>query len=267
MPNLNPLLLACALAGASLAAAPPPAAPVAPLLPGEALALTGPDGQTYRFGDSAREYPMGCLAELAWLKLEGSEWGSQDVLFKCTGSWAGHACWLPKGHGRIDLGQALQGNCSLAFLAWSQASVGRWLQDYGPGPARARLEEAFAPFLGDRMPPGEDLPALTPEWVGEGELLRTSADGMLQWLMDPAQDTTIRMARRLLLSFREFNIKQNVWWITSGAAPAGADPAHGSAWAVGGNGQVIAVLHLPVGQGKAEGLARFRAVLMVPAGK
>ena len=210
---------------------------------------------------------MGCLAELAWLKLEGSEWASMDILFKCTGSWAGHPCSDPKGHGKVDLAQALQGTCSLAFLAWTRASVPGWLRDYGSGPARVRLEDAFGPFLGQRMPPGEELPDLTPEWIGEGELLRTSAEGMLAWLMDPAQDATVRMARRLLLSFRESNLKEQVWWITSGTAPVAAAPAASSAWAVGGNGQILAVLHLPPGRSKADGLARFRAIMMVPAGK
>jgi len=251
------LVSVCALA----AAAPPPArTPVAPLLAGEALAVAGPDGVLHPFGEAARELPLGSLAKLVWLKLEGSEWGSMGVQFNCTGAWKGNRCSRPKGHGRVELTKALLEDCDLAFLAWGQASVQWWLRDYGEGAARARLEDAFGPFLGKRMPPGEELPAIEAPWVGAGELLRASPEAMLRWLMDPAQDETLRMARRHLLSFKQYNYKQNAWWILAGSAP---DPAGASAWAVGGNGQILAVLHLPPGNGRSEAMARFRAVMMI----
>jgi hypothetical protein len=258
------LVSACVL---SAAAPPPSKTPVAPLLPGEALALSGPDGIVYPFGDASRELPMGSLAKLVWLKLEGSEWGSMGVQFNCTGEFKGNHCWLPKGHGRVDLAKALQGDCDLAFLAWAQASVQWWLRDYGPGAARARLEDTFGPFLGNRMPPGEDLPPMDMAWVGSGDLLRTSAEGMLNWLMDPAQDETLRMARRNLLSFKQFNYKENVWWVVVGTASLPGTPGGSFGWAVGGNGQITAVMRLPPGKGRAEGLARFRTVMMVPLEK
>jgi hypothetical protein len=258
------LVSVCALSAAVPA---PPKTPVAPLLPGEGLALTGPDGLVYEFGESSKEFPMGSLADLVWLKLEGSEWGSMNVQFNCTGTFKGQHCWRPKGHGRVDLATALAESCDLAFLAWGQASVQWWLRDYGEGAARARLEDTFAPFLGKRMPPGENLPDIDPPWVGNGDLLRASPETMLLWLMDPAQDETLRMARRLLLSFKDYNYKQNVWWIETGAAPASAEAGGASAWAAGGNGKIIAVLHLPAGKGKADSLARFRAIMMVPAGQ
>lgn len=255
------LVTVCALS----AAPPPPKTPVAPLLPGEALALAGPDGVPFLFGDTSRESPMGCLADLVWLKLEGSEWGAMNVQFNCTGMFKGHACSRPKGHGKVDLAKALQENCDLAFLVWGQASVQWWLRDYGEGPARARLEDVFGPFLGNRMPPGNDLPAIEPPWIGDGDLLRTSPQAMLAWLTDPAQEETVHMARRLLLSFVKANYKQNIWWIQTGTAPEGKGAT--SAWAVGGNGKVVAVLHLPQGKGKADALARFRAIMLVPPDK
>jgi hypothetical protein len=257
------LLFACALTAAP--AAPPPPAP--PLQPGEALALAGPDGEVYLFGEASREYPMGSLAKLAWLKLEGASWSAMGVQFNCTGSWNGYNCWLRKGHGKVDLAKALQESCNLAFLAWAQGSVSGWLRDYGEGAARVRLEDAFGPFLGNRMPPGEGLPRLDPAWVGDGDLLRTSPEAMLRWLVDPAQDETVRLCRRLLLNFRQTTFQDQVWWIKTGTAPVPSDPGSTSAWAAGSNGSVTAVLHLPRGKGKEDGLQRFRTLMGVPAGK
>jgi hypothetical protein len=269
--NLKPLLLAFTFALA--AAPPPPAAPplptgamLAPLLPGESLAVAGPDGVVHLFGeDAAREAPMGSLAKLVWIKLEGSQWASMDVRFNCTGTWQGYHCWLPKGHGKVDLAGALQESCNLAFLAWGRASVDYWKRDYGEGAGRARLEDAFGPFLGNRMPPGEGIPDIDPAWIGDGDLLRTSPEAFLNWLLDPAQDPTLRQTRRLLLSFVSQTFKQNMWWIKSGTAPVPSEPGATSAWAAGSNGVITAVLHLPRGRGKADGLARFRAIMMVPA--
>ena len=59
------------------------------------------------------------------------------------------------------------------------------------------------------------------------------------------------------------NFRQNAWWIQAGSAPAPPVPGATSIWAVGSNGQITAVLHLPQGRSRADGLARFRAVLMV----
>jgi hypothetical protein len=254
----------------TLSAARPPApvkTPVAPLLPGEALALAGPDGVVYTFGDASREVPLGSLAELVWIKLEGLDWGSMSVAFNCTGMFKGHPCSNPKGHGRVDLAKALAENCDNAFLAWGQASVQWWMRDYGEGAARARLEDTFDPFLGNRMPPGEDLPDIEPPWIGQGDLLRTTPEAMLRWLIDPAQDETVRNVRRLLLTFKQYNYKDAVWWIHTGTAPEPGVPAATSAWAVGGNGQITAVLHLPKGKSKADGLARFRTIMMVAPDK
>jgi hypothetical protein len=260
------LLFACLLAAAPLtAAAAPPAPPVAPLLPGEGLALAGPDGTVYTFGEASREFPMGSLAKLVWIGLEGIQWASSNVGFNCTGQWRGHSCWLRKGHGKVDLAKALQDSCNLAFLAWIQTSAQVWTKDYGEGAARARLEDAFGPFLGNRLPPGDGLPSLGPEWVGDGELLRTSPEAMVRWLADPAQDQAVHVTRRLLSSFFQTLSPADSWWIKTGTAPVPGEPGATSAWAAGGNGQVLAVLHLPRGKGKQDGLERFRAVLQVPA--
>jgi hypothetical protein len=271
MSIIKSLLLVCACAlWAAASPTPPPSTPnnpVAPLLPGEALAIAGPDGVVHLFGeDASRELPMGSLAKLVWIKLAGMDWASVDVQFNCTGTWQGYHCWLAKGHGKVDLAKALAESCNLAFLAWGRWSAVGWRRDYGEGAGRALLEDAFSPFLGDRMPPGETIPAIDPPWIGDGDLLRTSPAAMLNWLLDPEQEAAVRMTKRLLLSTQKNGDKEGAWWIKTGTAPVPGDPGSTSAWAAGSNGSITAVLHLPRGRGKADGLARFRAVMMVPAG-
>jgi hypothetical protein len=257
----------CAAAPPALNPQAPPASNQAPLLPGEALAIVGPDGVVHLFGeDASRELPMGSLAKLVWIKLAGMDWASMDVQFNCTGTWQGCHCWLAKGHGKVDLAKALQESCNLAFLAWGRWSAGEWKRDYGEGGGRALMEDAFGPFLGDRMPPGEGIPAIEPPWIGDGDLLRASPATMLTWLQDPAQEAAVRMTKRLLLSNRKNSDKPGVWWINTGTAPVPGDPGSTSAWAAGSNGSITAVLHLPRGRGKADGLDRFRAVMMIPPG-
>lgn len=263
MSNCKALLLAlvCVLA---IAAPPPAKVPLPPLEPGEALALTGPDGVVHRFGPAQVEGPMGGLACLAWLKLEGAEWGASVLAYRCTGSAHGLSCSLPKGHGRVDLPKAMAVGCDLAFLTWANQSGVGWRNDYGEGAARARLEDAFGPFLGNRMPAGEDLPVLNGAWIGAGALLRTSPDALLTWLLDPAQDETVRRVRRLTLSFVQETFQTAAWWVLTATAEVPGEPGKTCAWAVGGNGTLLAVLRLPSGQGRAQALARFRAVLFLP---
>jgi hypothetical protein len=208
---------------------------------------------------------MGSLAKLVWLRLEGEDWSAQDRIFKCTGQMGPHRCWLPKGHGKVDLAKATQESCNLAFLAWAQLSVERWKAELGEGAGRARFEEVFDPFLGDGLPVGDTLPVMSPEWIGDGDLLRTSPEAMLRWLQDPAQDLLLSQCRRLLLGRFEEQFKLDAWWMKTGTGSVPSDASATSAWVVGSNGQVIAVLHLPRGRGKAEGLARFREVMNLPA--
>jgi hypothetical protein len=88
---------------------------------------------------------------------------------------------------------------------------------------------------------------------------------MARWLADPSQELLLVRCRRLLLGFFEEAYKADAWWMKTGTAGVLSDPGATSAWVAGGNGEVIAVLHLPRGRGKAEGLARFRAVMGLPA--
>jgi hypothetical protein len=53
--------------------------------------------------------------------------------------------------------------------------------------------------------------------------------------------------------------------VKTGTAPVPGSPGATCAWAAGGNGLVIAVLLLPRGHGKQEGLERFRALLETAA--
>ncbi len=254
------------LATAAMAAAPPKAPPPRPaLLPGESLALAGPDMEVYRFGDAALEGPMGAFSQLLWAKLEGAVWESGVLSFKCTGAMGPFRCSNPKGHGRVDLAKALREDCRLAFMGWARMSAQRWAEDYGDGPARARMLDVFQPFLGRRLPDAEGVPDLDASWFGEGDLLRASPEALLRWLADPAQEEAVRLYRRLLLSFMDETFKENAWWFKS-AAPAGGAGAT-QAWAVGGNGLVLAVMRLPPGSTREEALARFKAVMVGAAAK
>lgn len=251
------------LAAAALPAAPPKPKPPAPaLLPGEVLAISDPDRTVWTYGDAAGEGPMGDLAGLVWAKLEGDAWLSEDLHFKCSGAAGPFRCTAPKGHGRVDLGQALQGGCRLAFLAWGHYSADRWKVDYGEGAARARLEEAFTPFLGRRMPPGTDLPELNLAWFGEGDLLRTSPEAFLRWLADPAQEEAVRLFRRVSLNAFQDLFRSGQWWIVPAVSAVPGVPGGTQAWAVGGNQLVLAVLRLPPGSTAPAALKRFRDVMV-----
>jgi len=270
----NPRFLGALLAFQLLAAQPPPETGPGPALlaawhapalrPGEGFAITLGDSEVRAFGEARREAPMGSLAKLVWMRLEGAEWSGAGVQYRCKGSDGPFVCWNREGHGRVDLGRALQESCNLAFLTWIAGSRERWLQDYGPDAARARLEETFEPFLGRRLPPGEGLPPLTAAWVGDGDLLRTSPEAFLRWLMDPAQAEVVTFGKRFLAGFwvevKELFGKEG-WWFKTGTAPVPGDSAATSAWVAGGRGSVLVVLHLPRGRGKQEGLVRIREIL------
>jgi len=241
-----------------------PVIPVPALKAGEGLALTLGDGEVKSYGEARREAPMGGLAKLVWMRLEGAEWSSAGVQYRCKGSEGPFACGDRGGHGRLDLGRALKEDCDLAFLAWISASMARWGQDYGEDAGRSRLEDVFSPFLGRRLPPGEALPPLTPDWVGRGDLLRTSPEAFLRWLMEPDKTEVITFGKRYLAGFWvEFMdlFGKEGWWFMTGTAPVPGDPAATSAWVAGGRGQVLVVLHLPRGRGKPDGLARLREIL------
>jgi hypothetical protein len=252
------LAAACAAAvPATLSAAVPPAVqgevlPVPALLAGEGLAVAGPGGILRTWGEAGREAPMGSLAKLVWLAREGPAWEGRGASFHCTGRWEGWTCWRPRGHGTVDLAGALRASCNLAFLAWARESLEMRRARQGESATRAGLEGDFAPFLGNRLPPSEALPPLAPPWVGDGGLLRTRADGFATWLADPARAPLRAQCARLLAD-------RGGWWVKTGTGPGA--PEETCAWAAGSDGTRTAVLRLPRGRGKAEGLARFRALV------
>jgi hypothetical protein len=234
------------------------------LLPGEGFAITLGDEVVHAYGEARKEVPMGSLAKLVWMRLEGAEWASRNVQFKCKGALGPFVCWNREGHGRVDLGKALAESCNLAFLFWIDESRMRWVQDYGEAAGRVRMEEVFAPFLGRRLQPGDGLPPLTPAWVGDGDLLRTSPEAFLRWLMEPDRSEVIMYGKRYLAGFWTemkdlFGLEG--WWFKTGTAPVPGEPTATSAWVAGGRGPVLVVLHLPRGRGKQEGLARVREIL------
>lgn len=211
---------------------------------------------------------MGSLAKLLWLRLEGEEWASRMVTFKCKGELNSIRCWNRKGHGKVDLAKATKESCNLAFLVWSMESEERWKKDYGEGVARYRLERIFKPFLGTRLKAGDSLPALGPEWIGDGDLLRTTPLNMAKWMADPEQEQLLSLCKRMMGgAFDGWIIKGDEWWFKTGTAPmlsASNDPSGTSAWVAGSNGERSVVLHLPTGRGKAEGLARMKEILLLP---
>lgn len=248
-----------------LAAHSAPEPMVAPALkPGEGFAITLGDGEVHAYGEARRESPMGSLSKLVWMRLEGSEWTSKGVSFKCTGKAGAFACWKADGHGRLDVGKALQADCDLAFLLWIADSETHWKKEYGEAAARYRMEEVFSPFLGRRLAMGDTLPPLSSAWVGQGDLLRTSPEAFLQWLMEPQQSEVVTFGKRFLagqwVEMKELFGKEG-WWFKTATAPVPGEPSATSAWVVGGNASTIAVLHLPRGKGHEEGLARLREIL------
>jgi hypothetical protein len=258
------LPLAFALVLGALVPQPSPLAMPTPVLKaGEGFAVTLGDGEVHVYGEATKEAPMGSLAKLVWMRLEGAEWASRSVQFRCKGVAGPFTCWNREGHGRVDLGKALQESCNLAFLAWIAEVQVRWKADYGEAAARVRMEDVFLPFLGRRLPPGEGLPPLTSAWVGDGELLRTSPEAFLRWLMEPEQAQVVTFGKRFLagnwVEVKDLLGKEG-WWFKTGTGPVPGEPAT-SAWVAGGRGPVIVVLHLPRGRGKQEGMARIREIL------
>jgi len=238
----------------------PGALPAEPLRAGEGLALTLADGRIQGFGDIQRVAPMGSLAKLLWLRLEGDAWMNQGMEFQCRGLWRGFHCWKRDGHGAVDLAKALQQSCNLAFLAWAEESLQRDRRQFGEDLTRARLEAVFQPFWGDRVRPEAPLPMLGPAWVGDGDLLQTSPEAFLRWLLAPAQAQLLAQARRLLIPS---HVPERRWWMKTGTAPT-RHRGSTCAWVAGSDGTRTAVLHLPTGRGKAEGLARFHQLLGIP---
>lgn len=245
---------------------PPPSGLTAPVLhPGEVFAWASVDGTCKSFGEDSQETPMGSLASLLWLRLEGEEWASRMVTFKCKGELNGIHCWNRKGHGRVDLAKATLESCNLAFMVWSYESAERWKQDYGEGAARYRLEQTFKPFLENRLKAGETIPVMSPEWIGEGYLLRTTALSMAKWLANADQEPLLSLCKRLMSgTFDGWITKSAEWWFKTGSAPVSGDASGTSVWVAGSDGERSVVLHLPKGHGKAEGLARMKEILLLP---
>jgi hypothetical protein len=238
----------------------------APVLqPGEGFAWASADGTFKDFGEDSKEAPMGSLAELLWLRLEGEEWAARMVSFKCKGELSGLHCWNRKGHGKVDLAKAMVESCNLAFLVWSTESAERWKKDYGEGAARYRLDQVFRSFLGNRLKPGETLPVLGPEWIGDGDLLQTTPLAMAKWLADVEQEPVYNLCKRLLSgAFDGWITKSADWWFKTGASSGPVDSSATFTWVVGSNGERSVVLHLPKGRGKMEALARMKEILLLP---
>jgi len=266
---LRGLLLAGCWALLPLGAQPAPAqpegvVPVPVLKPGEGLAMTLEGGEVQAFGEARAESPMGGLAKLVWLRVEGSAWSAGAVKFRCPGAPGSLACGTPPGHGSVTLARALEEDCDLAFLGWIAEARVRWLQDYGPEVAWYRVSEVFEPFLGRRLPADAALPVFAAPWVGDGELLRTSPEAFLRWLLLPENSEVAAFGRRILAGYWvEMNAlfgKENWWFKTASARVPGA-PAATGAWVAGGRGSTLVVFRAPRGTSRAAALVRLREIL------
>ena len=238
--------------------------PALALKPGEGLALAFEGGEPRSFGEARAVTPMGGLAKLVWLRMEGAAWSTSGVKFRCAGAVGSLACSAVPGHGTVSLAKALQEDCDLAFLAWIAEAQVHWLQDYGPDVARYRLLEVFEPFLGRRLPAGQGLPALTAPWVGDGDLLRTSPEAFVRWLVQPENAEVAAFGRRTLAGYWvEVNVllgKEN-WWFKTALARVPGEPAGTRAWVVGGRGSTLVVFRASLATSRIEALARLRALL------
>lgn len=240
-----PSLLALALGAAA-----PPA-----LRPGEGLAFASPGATPERRGEAAVVSPLGDLAGLLWLRLEGFEWSSRRVAYKCSGRSGDLACTAPKGHGRVDLSLAFERNCRLAFVEWIRQSAGLWNRMEGEAAALLKLEETFAAFAGPRFPKGGKLPPWGLDWAGEGDLLRSSPADLAAWLADPSQDAVSGLFKRYGSGFFEGDVGEDRGWVYVGHAGAGATTW---TWVAGGKSGHAAVLRIPGLLDRPAALQRFR---------
>jgi len=258
------LLVGLGLGAQSAEASGKPLLPGLVLEAGEGLAVALGDNEVQLLGEARTEAPLGGLAKLVWMRLEGADWTSRGLRFKCTGSLAPFLCTTVKGHGRVDVAGALREDCDLAFLAWIADSKRRWLEEYTEAPARLRLMEGFGPFLGGRLPFSEHLPDFSTAWVGQGDLLRSSPEAFLRWLKAPGNEEVISFGKRCLagywVEFRDLFGKEGWWFKTASVSHPGV-PAQTIGWVVGGRGPLVAVLRIPKGRGEVEGLRRFRQLL------
>jgi hypothetical protein len=240
---------ACSVLALNLIAADPPA-----LRPGEGLAFADLEGRTETRGDASVPGPLGDLSSLLWLRLEGYDWASWRVSYKCSGREGELACTSAKGHGRVDLSNAFERNCRLAVLSWIRQSAALKSRLEGDAVARIRLQEVFGPFSGPRFPKGEKLPAFGLEWAGEGDLLRASPASLAGWLADPSQEQVSGLFKRYGSGFFEGEAGTG-GWVYVGHAGAGEGA---TTWVAGGQSGHVAVMRIPGTLDRPAALRRFR---------
>ncbi len=240
---------------ALIAEAPKAAAPT--LNPGEALIISDPDGKISAYGEDKAEHPMGALAQIAWLKLAGAEWAGLEVYYVCSDA----ACLPPKGHGRVNVKKAFHEDCDAAFLFWANYVREDWERIEGDGLTRMKTANAFGPFLGDRFKAeGPAIKFYGPEWIGRGDLLRTSPSTFMAWLMD-AQNSDVRTSMRELLGgFFHGMLDRKSWWFKPAASSSGS-------WVLGSDGRSTALLYLPTPETSSTAIDRLKTLLGLPVKK
>jgi hypothetical protein len=239
------------------------------LRPGEGLAVIDQAGEVKSWGNTDLVSPMGNLAKILWLRLEGDEWEGQALETRCKGELNGIRCTNPKSHGRVSLAKSFKEDCNVAFYIWVNLSRENWEKDYGEGGAMRRLNDVFGPFLGDRLPTGATLPPMFgSEWFADGQLLQASPSQLARWLARPAQERLLAACRRHMLGFSDFvGGNASKWWIKVSEAPTmdgpGQEGGQKQYWALGGNRGATAILRLPPGTSRKDAETRFKALLNI----
>ena len=227
-----------------------------PCCPGKPWPWPGPDRRSLPVRRRRHGRPHGRPRPAGVAQAGGGPLGRHERPVQVHRDLGPFHCWQPKGHGRVDLAKALQASCNLAFLAWAthRPSGGSGTTAKArPGPG---CWTPFGPFLGRRMPDAEGIRNWTwPGWA-KGTCCAPAPKALLRWLIGPRPGRVPALYRRLLLSFYDETLQENAWWVRRGARPCPAARRH-PAWAVGGNGPVIAVLRLPAGHTRAGPEARF----------
>jgi hypothetical protein len=252
--TLRPALILTLATGVAFAGDAKPAAPK--LAPGEALVVADADGKIMAYGDEQAEHPIGPLAQIVWLKMAGAEWGSLEVYYVCSDP----ACQPPKGHGRVDLKKALHEDCDAAFLYWANWVREDWVRIEGEGLTRMKTISTFAPFLGERFKGDGPMPMYGPEWIGRGELLRSTPTAFMAWYADPQNSEVRTRLREMLGGFFHGLLDRKSWWFKPAASPAGT-------WVLGSDGRTAALLYMPIPETATTATDRLKVLMGLPVKK
>lgn len=226
------LLLA---AGLAAALAPAGAAPE----PLQAWTLGGRDGPTRPVGSLQKPFVLE-----AWARAHP---GQRPAAFTCTRA---SGCWLPAGHGRLELARATSVSCNAFFLELARATpaelLAQVLRERGFVVAEPLSPEAAIGLIGPRAA-GEVAIAPQALLVAYRELLRSP------WSQGEAlRQELLRGLRESALTGTASGLGQRGYWAKTGTVPAlDGQPLSTSGWTLALDEAGFAVLALlPRGTGR-----------------